>query len=367
MAKQPSIYEAIREALNADGRLSSDFVWSPKAPGESIGMAPGAMDGIMIYHMNSQPSVEIEMELLGLIKAALGNSESSTEAVIKFLNEHSTLSIIDGLLTAIGEDQGSIDPQRLREVAQGWASQGHEVELVKLGIALLGIIDTEDDKDIRDLIQTLGKYDEFTLFSLVAMGRWPDGNRRIFELARQLEGWGQVHAVERLRPESPEIKDWFITGGCGNMLTGLYSASTCALKGDLIGHLKPSEISDAVFNGSGDIINAFLDPYSPVGHLTAYAPANEAMVLYLAHAVRHCRRPEQLHLARLVKNHLIGLEGDSRLKKSRDEIIADYDKITAGHDWPAIIRGAINPDAQTGDVHYARLAAEDLGLSLIHI
>lgn len=365
-AKQPSIYEAIRGALDVDGRLPSDFVWPPPAAEESFSMAPGAMDGIMIYHMNSQRSAESEKELLGLIKKAVqDNSGPNTEAVIKILNEHSTLSIIDGLLAALGEEeQRGITPRQLTELAQDWASKGREVELVKLGIALLGIIDADNNEDIRNIIQTLGKYEELALFSMVAMGRWADGNRMIFDLARQLEGWGQVHAVERLRPESPEIKEWFITGGCGNMLTGLYSAATCALKGDLVGHLKSDEISEAVFKGSGDIVSAFLDADGPVDHLAAYAQADEAMVLYLAHAVRHCRTPEQLHLAKLVKNHLIGLEDDSRPAKSRAEIIARYDKIVAGRDWPATIVQTINPDAQPGEVHFACLAAEDLGIDI---
>jgi len=77
-----------------------------------------------------------------------------------------------------------------------------------LGIGLLGLFDLSNDDKIIDKLLVLALYEEFTLYVIVAVLKYPNGNDIVFRIAQKVDGWGKIHAVERLEPTSDEIREW---------------------------------------------------------------------------------------------------------------------------------------------------------------
>jgi len=80
---------------------------------------------------------------------------------------------------------------------------------VAAGIVLLGL--AGDARD-RELLLLLGTLEELTLYAAVALQRsQPDRDQAIYALARRVDGWGRIQAVEQLRgTQDPEIRAWLL-------------------------------------------------------------------------------------------------------------------------------------------------------------
>ena len=148
-------------------------------------------------------------------------------------------------------------------------------EVAKLGIVVLGVCG--DDRD-RELLQLIGRLDEFSLFAVVAlMNTQSDRQRAVFELARHLSGWGRIHAVERLaRCVDPEIRAWLLRGGFRNGVMDEYLAHLAATTGGLYEALLQDEIDDALLDGAAGILSA-LASGGPAEDMRDYDDAVPAM------------------------------------------------------------------------------------------
>jgi hypothetical protein len=99
--------------------------------------------------------------------------------------------------------------------------------------------------------------------------------------------------VERLEPETDEIRDWILRDGCANDVMDAYLGLTCAVKGDLISVLRQDSIDSKMFGSVAIIIDALLDE-GPVSGISEYEYAGEALSRYLVHAKQHAVNVENL-------------------------------------------------------------------------
>lgn len=145
--------------------------------------------------------------------------------------------------------------EKLRRAARFVTENATRREVAKLGIVLLGICGDERD---RELLQLLGTLDEFALFAVVALLRTQtDGQRAVFELARQLVGWGRIHAVERLAGCSdPDIRAWLLRSGFRNDVMDEYLAYIAATTGGLYEALLDDTVDDELLDGAAGILRA---------------------------------------------------------------------------------------------------------------
>lgn len=135
--------------------------------------------------------------------------------------------------------------------------------------------------EITDEIRTLGLCDEFTLFVVFIILRWENGNSEVFELAKKVHGWGRIHAVERLEPETDEIKKWFLREGCKNCVMPAYSALTCWNKSGAAELLRSGEpLSNKDFKGLCGLFDALLDE-GPCAGISEVENADEMLELFL--------------------------------------------------------------------------------------
>lgn len=167
------------------------------------------------------------------------------------------------------------------------------MELAKIAIGLLGLLDLGNADEVGKVITTLSLHDDFTLFAVVATSNWTNGNRIIFQIAKNVTDWGKIHAVERLEPETDEIREWILRDGCANGVMDAYLGLICAVKSDLISALHRGSIDDEMFGSIAIIIDALLDE-GPVAGISEYEHAHEALTRYLTHAKQHAVSVEHL-------------------------------------------------------------------------
>ncbi len=355
--EQQAIYRLIKDNLDENSYLPSGFILPDDTPENQIKFVPGAMDGICVYHMASADANNAAANLFKLIRRYSENSNlKNKKKISEFLNENNLISIIDPLLRNIQGNHSEMNPQAIFNIALDFMTNSTDKESVKLGIALAGLLGVDENNEGYKVVFTLGKYDEFSLYSIVTLSNWNGGNQFIFALAKELCGWGKIHAVERLEAQTQEIKDWIIKYGCNNMVMPAYLGLTCAQKGDLISYLRQEMLDKETFTGASVIIDALLDE-GPVQGISEYEHAEEAISLYLKHAKNLCKSLEDLFVILNVKYWLKNREdNNSRLLDLCDAIINNPE-------WKNLILKTLNDyDAQS--IFYVCNIAQRLGIDI---
>ncbi len=260
---RPSIYEHIRaHIVDGEAGLSAGGDELPDEAevfGEGgVRWAAGAMDGVFGHHAGGGDQRAAAEKIFGLLEAVL--ERPTTERVSELyeaLGEGSSIESVDPLLRLIVDD-GGIDADRLHDLAVWLATGAADREPVKVALALLGILQGYDD---REPILTLARHEELTLYASVAItNQEEDPERTLWQIARNVDGWGRIQTVERLAETTdPEIKAWLLRQGYENSIMYEYLAYTCATAGDLHGALAADEIDEALLIGAGDIIKTLID------------------------------------------------------------------------------------------------------------
>lgn len=131
---------------------------------------------------------------------------------------------------------------------------------------IVEIFNEPDDK-LKDIIRTLGLSDEFSIFAIFNMLTWGNGNQDIFELAKKVHGWGRIHAVTRLNPDTEEIKEWLLNEGINNDVVPDYSALDVYEKVSISDLLK-QDVSDKQLDKIAKVLNSMFDE-GPVRGISA--------------------------------------------------------------------------------------------------
>ena len=287
----PSIYECIQAAVTPEERLPADFYLPEAYQSEEASVlrfAPGARDGIQFYHFGREPGAE---EAADELIALLGHcEEDGDETVIAFLRKNRVAVLGDLLRDRLLTGGVALSRGECFFLGRRWASQGRDAELVKLGLVLLSTVDLQYDNESREIILTLGLCDEFTFYVLEAATSWYDANKVDFELAQRVDGWGKIHAVNRLSPTNREIREWVLCHGCENTVMDSYLALTCTHRADMMEFLSRDELTSDQFNGIGVIIRGLLreGPVPGISQYRQMEDLHEVFGYYMDHALKMC-------------------------------------------------------------------------------
>ena len=125
--ERPSIYEHVRAHVDVDkpGLREGGYALPDERRQRSqsqIKFAPGAMDGIGIFHMGASDDVAVVQQTLALALAYCRQPTALNKAALyQQIIEHSVVSIIDQVLRAI-VGEAEINHQRLYELARSFAT-----------------------------------------------------------------------------------------------------------------------------------------------------------------------------------------------------------------------------------------------------
>ena len=259
--KDLSIYELIKNSIQANGELPEDFKLPPKDP-NGVPWADGALDGVYIYHTvgNEEDIEPLKNIVFQISEGKFEEAQNNLENLDFFM-----ISRRDPLLNWIIQEQKQINIDNLCEFTISQLSTSKNIEVIKFCLCVLEIIKLETEKDTIEKVKILALSDEFTLYCLNILKNLKNSNEEIFEIAKKVKGWGRIYSVKYLKVTNDEIKEWILEEGCHNYIIPAYTAYTCAKKINLVEILNEDKISNKKFNDISYLMNALLDEEAITG------------------------------------------------------------------------------------------------------
>ena len=260
-AKDLSIYELIKNSIQANGELPENFILPPKDP-NGVPWADGAMDGVYIYHTvgNEEDIEPLKNIVFQISEGKFEEAQNNLENLDFFM-----ISRRDPLLNWIIKEQKQINIDNLCEFTISQLSTSKNIEVIKFCLCVLEIIKLETEKDTIEKVKILALSDEFTLYCLNILKNLKNSNEEIFEIAKKVKGWGRIYSIKYLKVTNDEIKEWILEEGCHNYIIPAYTAYTCAKKINLVEILNEDKISSKKFNDISYLMNALLDEEAITG------------------------------------------------------------------------------------------------------
>ena len=307
----PSLYGIINANFDRKtGRMPSDFNLEVKVvKGREFKMAPGMLDGSMFYHshrtfckLSGEPlAPEKEAEEIAVLLINYFDSRDTqflkkAEDVLAEA-KHGAWAIAEDILEIIwreGSKRGQANANEYTvSMLDSWLHSclhviktTNNIDLLKISLTLLGYLGVADLEESIMLLLTLAAYEDFTYYTLIAISclhKFVDSNALVFDIAKRVDGWGLVHAIEHLEPENDEIRDWFLRFGTKDAMIADYLVLNCAAKGDLVSALRQESLDDELFEGISAIFE-YLNSDVPTWGLGVYEHINESIEQYLRHA-----------------------------------------------------------------------------------
>lgn len=276
-----ALFEYISSAV-VNGELPEDFSLPSLTDDETeLKWADGAHDGVTMYHMAIPEISKDDRTLISdAVRAASKRDYDLADSLFRMLGKHlQAIVVIDDLQSYIIDNQRKLDAKNLFEYAMHLLFESDDRECVKFGLSLLELFKTDDKNDLKETIRTIGLSDEFALFVIFVMLKWENGNEEIWELAKKLHGWGRIHAIERIEPNTEEIRKWILIEGVHNDVMPAYSALTCWEKSNAEDILRRGP-SREEFTAIGEIIYGLLDE-GPAPGISKIYDSHEILSVYL--------------------------------------------------------------------------------------
>lgn len=250
---------------------------------KEIAWVPGALDGVIGHHADTSETAEIAGKILeSLLAFTRKATDERASTFYSLLLQEPALTYLDALLEALVSTD-NLDVEKVHTIASWLATSAADREPVKCAIALLGVSHGGDD---RDLLLTLGRHEEFTLFASVALQNSDEeAELSLWALAILVTGWGRVQIIERLAETRDEqIKAWMLRDGYQNDIMCEYTALVCARTGDLLSALRKPVPDNKLLKGAGSILTALIRGRGgPSSSIDSYPEGAEAAELYLTH------------------------------------------------------------------------------------
>lgn len=259
--KNLSIYELIKSSIRECGKLPEDFAL-PQEEENGIPWADGAMDGVFLYHNNTnEENIETLKNIVFQISEGKFKEAQNNLDHLDFLMVLSRTSLLNWII----QESEKINANNLYEFTISQLKTSKNKESIKFSLAVLLLMGVENDVKAMEIIKILALSDEFTLFCLDIIARLENSNEEIFEIVKKVKGWGRVHSIAYLEATNDEIKDWLLEEGCHNEIDPAYTALTCAKKINLLELLDEENISNKKFNDISYLITALLNEGPALG------------------------------------------------------------------------------------------------------
>ncbi|MBG9734917.1 limonene hydroxylase [Paenibacillus alvei] len=365
---RPSIYAYIRDQGELiDGSLPDDEeFWADS----KIRWVAGGLDGVCSHHgagSDRKGEVDEIVQLLG--QQSRKPKHATRKALYMKLVTAEISSMIDNILEQARIYPG-IRPEPVFQEAVWFAEHGAHRNVVKFGIALLGLFHNEH---VKELLLTLGKHDEFTLYTAVAIQNGVENsNEVLFALAKQVHGWGKIHLVERLEPSTQEIRDWLLRHGCQNHVMNEYLACICARNGGLQEALSAGQVDRELFDGATDIIEALLNG-GPAEDIDDYEHAPQVLSNYVRAAHEMCFTVKHLSVMFQLQDFLTQDEErwSERMaagwtEQLRINTLVAVQTVIAQPRWNRIVMDVIE-SGDTANHYYGIACAEKIGIDIWEI
>lgn len=312
---EPSIYSVISNKARFGPVENIDLPDDQRfAISERLLWSAGAADGVFTHHVDLKMDEKLAgIAMSHLLEIARLNRISDKVQLYAVLRSNHVISFLDYLLEKLQETD--IDLEALHDTAKWLTTETPDREPVKLGIALLGILDLGSSSEDLDIVRLLGLHNEFTLYSAVALtNRLNNPLVEIWKLAKQVHGWGRIHIVEMICNEQvlpAQIQDWLIKEGFRNSVMDEYLACRCAIAGNLKQRFIESEPNQELLDSTGKIIQALLNEGSPSYDVDDYPDSLFLLQKYLELMMHRALTDEHRDVLHCIRKFLVDENGEN--------------------------------------------------------
>lgn len=253
---------------------------------------PGAFEGVLLRSdlRIKQHSLVNYLIASSVKRQALNPSEKNKKKMLKRFSKYTAISIVDPLCSFCIALKMTSSPERkeaLRALAIDLVKNEEKREVVKIGIALLGICGVPKD---TQMLKVLGIHDEFTIYVAGTAVRLLEENSRnayLTDMAENVTGWGKIAVLYELNYNDEFARLWAVKNGCVNTVGLSYAANVCATKGKMADILeamlkKEYDVEEELllFFGICDIFTGLLNPSEGQDGLSEYSEARRAAQLF---------------------------------------------------------------------------------------
>lgn len=259
------LLEVIAGSLDEDGCLPLDFTL-PRSPeeiealGQEADLPDGTRDALMLYQFGFPKTSDNATRLVRrmLRQASDRDFDKAIVSLNDALGESVSIMLSDTIADTLAEfGDAGVNLRNVFEFALVLLCYSSDVETVKIGLIILQSFDLSDV--VCDLLCMFALSDEFTLFVLPSMTYWEDANEDIFALAQRVNGWGRIHCVNVMHPDTQEIRDWLLEEGWRNTVMAAYSAPQCFERSGAIDMLRIGQMSDEQFEDISQLLIVLID------------------------------------------------------------------------------------------------------------
>nr|WP_314100075.1 hypothetical protein [uncultured Lachnoanaerobaculum sp.] len=289
MNKKP-IFEIIADRLRQTEFKDDDIITLGKdfsLPSDEKGLryVDGAKDGICAYHMGAAEITKKDIEEINKVItfANTGDYDQADSVLEKLCERIRVVNFIDELQDCILDRKDEIE-DKFYVYSLHLMTQSANIECVKVGMMIQELFTQSDE--VKGMVRTLGLSDEFTLYSVFIMRNWENGNTEIMNIAKSVNGWGKVHAVHYIEPDTEEIRQWLLTDAVSNDVMPAYSGWDCYKKADVEAILKKDGLTYEELEGVLSIVDAMLDE-GPVLGISNIENPKEILLAVLNHSIKH--------------------------------------------------------------------------------
>lgn len=229
-----SLFELISDNIQSNGMLPEDFRLTKGAFSPKLGNArlvDGALDGMYLFHdLPENSDIEGLTEVIN--EASQHDFDSADYDLHDFFSDENCrmLPLVEKLESWVNDHTDTIDAEALFEFAANIIIKTANPECLKFALVLLEMMDTEDNDAVKEVVRSLSRSDELTLFCIYVAETWKDSTEAILDFAKHTRGWGRIHCVEHIDAVSGKVKDWLFREGVRNTIGSSYSARTVAEK-----------------------------------------------------------------------------------------------------------------------------------------
>lgn len=334
--------------------------------GSQIRWAAGAMDGVMGHHMGQGNNDELVGKAVELILGYCVSPTAKTkQALYAHVMEGNALPLIDPIIQELSGNE-KLNHERLYELAFSFVTEAPDREPVKFGIAILGMYRNLENES---LFQTIGRHEEFTLYCAVALSNLcEDPEASLWALAKNVNGWGRIHVVERLaQTENEDIKRWMLREGYRNSIMYEYLAYTCATTGGLLSALSEESVDRELLNSAGELLAALISG-GPAESIESYADGVLAVEMFLGQMESSAETLADFVHVLAIKQYLADDEADwdSQVEQGwteerRTKLLGQCEEILRHPQWLDRARVGLSSEDSV-EFYQANQVAEALGL-----
>ncbi|AXG75041.1 hypothetical protein DVK85_12705 [Flavobacterium arcticum] len=366
-----SLYRDIINNINDTGKLPNGYVLpnNIKITLNEKKHKKASIYDVVFEFGQEEPVLEEIRELAKKLQeiALIGDKETAVSFYAAITKYDDVINLIDPFLEEISNYSLIIEPHLFAFANDMALNTGHQ-NSVKFGIAILGLC---QNQVVIEKLKLLGLHEEFTLYVVIALLNLIENPEEdLFELGKQVNGWGKIQLVDRLAriSESDEVKEWLITDGYKNNIHNQYLASTCAIHGELSTKLDHETIEPELYIAASEILDVLLSP-GPCDDISSYEDAPKALMAFIKHSYQHANHIKDFVLLHKIKAYLNEmLLNTKRDNKWNDRKITDclviIAKITDCDTWKVIVTNILINPYDKNYLH-AREAATLMGLTAI--